>query len=81
MSESNQYKTILSQGLWGNNIVLKQSLALCPLLAVTSSATNGLGLGLATMVVMVAANTLNSMAKASSVRRFVFRSTSSLLLH
>ncbi|ALR18110.1 electron transport complex subunit E [Vibrio natriegens] len=63
MSESNQYKSTMSQGLWGNNIVLKQSLALCPLLAVTSSATNGLGLGLATMVVMVAANTLNSMAK------------------
>ncbi len=63
MSESNQYKSIISQGLWGNNIVLKQSLALCPLLAVTSSATNGLGLGLASMVVMVAANTLNSMAK------------------
>ncbi|MCG3731335.1 electron transport complex subunit E [Vibrio cincinnatiensis] len=63
MSENNPYKDIISQGLWGNNIVLKQSLALCPLLAVTSSATNGLGLGLASMIVMVAANTLNSMAK------------------
>ena len=61
MSEG--YSNIIKNGLWDNNIVLKQSLALCPLLAVTSSATNGLGLGLATMVVMVASNLINSMAK------------------
>ena len=58
-----KYKQIALNGLWDNNIVLKQSLALCPLLAVTSSATNGLGLGLATMVVMVASNFLTSAAK------------------
>ncbi|SEF61454.1 electron transport complex subunit E [Vibrio hangzhouensis] len=57
------YRTIISQGMWNNNIVIGQSLALCPLLAVTSSATNGLGLGLATTAVMVAANVLVSMAK------------------
>ncbi|MZI95823.1 RnfABCDGE type electron transport complex subunit E [Vibrio sp. CAIM 722] len=61
MSEG--YSNIIKNGLWDNNIVLKQSLALCPLLAVTSSATNGLGLGLATLVVMVASNLINSMAK------------------
>lgn len=58
-----EYKNIIQQGLWSNNIILSQSLALCPLLAVTSSATNGLGLGLATMVVMVLSNALNSLAK------------------
>ncbi|WP_394153719.1 electron transport complex subunit E [Vibrio maritimus] len=58
-----KYRTIVSQGMWGNNIVIGQSLALCPLLAVTSSATNGLGLGLATTAVMVAANVLVSLAK------------------
>lgn len=57
------YSSIMKNGLWDNNIVLKQSLALCPLLAVTSSATNGLGLGLATMVVMIASNVINSLAK------------------
>lgn len=62
MSEPN-YSSIMKNGLWDNNIVLKQSLALCPLLAVTSSATNGLGLGLATMVVMIASNVINSLAK------------------
>ncbi|MGL6314853.1 electron transport complex subunit E [Vibrio sp. WXL103] len=57
------YNKIVYQGLWGNNIVLGQLLALCPLLAVTSSATNGLGLGLATTAVMIAANVLVSMGK------------------
>ncbi|MDW6003953.1 electron transport complex subunit E [Vibrio mangrovi] len=63
MSKEIHYRSIISNGLWDNNIVLKQILALCPLLAVTSSATNGLGLGLATMVVMIVSNALNSLAK------------------
>ncbi|MDC0610959.1 electron transport complex subunit E [Vibrio sp.] len=64
MSEDKKsvYTPIIKNGLWDNNIVLKQSLALCPLLAVTSSATNGLGLGLATMAVMIMANLLSSLA-------------------
>jgi electron transport complex protein RnfE len=62
------YKSIFSEGLWTNNVVLAQSLALCPLLAVTSSATNGLGLGLATTFVMVAANVLTSLIKNSVTR-------------
>ena len=57
------YSDIIKNGLWNNNIVLKQSLALCPLLAVTSSATNGLGLGLASTAVMVMANILVSLSK------------------
>ncbi len=63
MSQENKYKSIVREGLWDKNIVLSQSLALCPLLAVTSSATNGLGLGLATTAVMVASNMLTSMGK------------------
>ncbi|GAA5214880.1 electron transport complex subunit E [Corallincola platygyrae] len=54
------YKQIFRDGLWGNNVVMAQSLALCPLLAVTTSATNGLGLGLASMAVMISANLLSS---------------------
>ena len=50
------YRKIAHEGLWANNVVLTQNLALCPLLAVTGTATNGLGMGLATMVVMVASN-------------------------
>ena len=47
------YMRITRDGLWDNNIVFSQSLALCPLLAVTGTATNGLGMGLATTVVLV----------------------------
>lgn len=54
------YKSIFSDGLWSNNVVLSQGLALCPLLAVTSNASNGLGLGMATLFVMVAANLMAS---------------------
>ncbi len=50
---STDYKSIIRDGLWDNNIVFSQSLALCPLLAVTGTATNGLGMGAATTVVLV----------------------------
>lgn len=53
---SEPYRKIARDGLWDNNVVLTQNLALCPLLAVTGTATNGLGMGLATLVVMVASN-------------------------
>ena len=47
------FGTIARDGLWDNNIVFGQLLALCPLLAVTGTATNGLGMGLATLAVLV----------------------------
>jgi electron transport complex protein RnfE len=57
MSKTEDQKTdwprLARDGVWDNNVVLAQSLALCPLLAVTGTATNGLGLGLATMFVLV----------------------------
>jgi electron transport complex protein RnfE len=48
------YRKITRDGIWDNNVVFSQLLALCPLLAVTGTATNGLGMGLASLVVMVA---------------------------
>jgi len=50
---SNDYTRIVRDGLWDNNVIFSQMLALCPLLAVTGTATNGLGMGLATLVVLV----------------------------
>ncbi len=50
---STNYRKITGDGLWNNNIVFSQLLALCPLLAVTSTATNGLGMGLATTAVLL----------------------------
>jgi len=52
----NSYKAIISNGLWYNNQALVALLGLCPLLAVTNTAINGLGLGLATTAVLVASN-------------------------
>lgn len=50
------YGKIAKDGLWDNNVALVQILGLCPLLAVTSTAINGLGLGIATTLVLVASN-------------------------
>lgn len=48
-------------GIWDNNVVFSQNLALCPLLAVTGTATNGLGMGIATLVVLVSSNAVVSL--------------------
>jgi len=60
---SDSYKKIAADGLWHNTIVFGQSLALCPLLAVTGTATNGLGMGLATLVVIIASNGVISLTR------------------
>jgi len=60
---STTYRKIAADGLWHNNVVFGQNLALCPLLAVTGTATNGLGMGLATLVVITASNGLISLTR------------------
>ena len=50
----------LRHGLWRDNPGLVQLLGLCPLLAVTTSFVNGLGLGIATLAVLVLSNGLVS---------------------
>lgn len=50
------YREIALQGLWKNNPGLVQLLGLCPLLAVTGSVVNALGLGIATMLVLAGSN-------------------------
>jgi electron transport complex protein RnfE len=50
------YKEISVNGLWKNNPALVQLLGLCPLLAVTGSVVNALGLGLATLMVLICSN-------------------------
>lgn len=53
----------LRTGLWRDNPGLVQLLGLCPLLAVTSTFVNGLGLGIATLFVLVCSNGLVSMTR------------------
>lgn len=51
------------EGLWSNNPALVQLLGLCPLLAVSASVVNALGLAMATLVVMVGASTTVSLIR------------------
>ncbi|MBB4304364.1 electron transport complex protein RnfE [Rhodobium orientis] len=60
---STDYKRIASDAMWSNNVVFAQMLALCPLLAVTGTATNGLGMGLATTAVLVASGLIVSILR------------------
>lgn len=60
---SSDYRRIAKDGLWNNNIVFAQTLALCPLLAVTGTASNGLGMGLASTAVMIASGLLISLLR------------------
>ncbi|MCU7938889.1 MAG: electron transport complex subunit E [gamma proteobacterium symbiont of Bathyaustriella thionipta] len=60
---SNDYRRIAKDGIWDNNIVFAQSLALCPLLAVSGTASNGLGMGIATTFVMIASGLIVAMLR------------------
>ena len=54
---------ISRNGLWTNNVALVQLLGLCPLLAVTSTLVNGIGLGIATLITLVLSNTIVSLIR------------------
>ncbi len=69
------FRQIVNDGLWTQNMVFTQMLALCPLLAVTGTATNGLGMGLASTAVLIFANIAVSLIRdwvSPSVRIPVF---------
>lgn len=70
-----QFKELTLQGLWKNNPGLVQLLGLCPLLAVTATVTNALGLGFATLLVLLGSNVAVSLVRnhvASEIRIPVF---------
>ncbi len=58
----NQWKNF-SKGFFKENAVFTLLLGMCPTLGVTSSAVNGLGMGLATTFVLVMANLVVSLVK------------------
>jgi electron transport complex protein RnfE len=62
----NSKSQLIKDGLWNNNAGLVQLLGLCPLLAVSSSVVNGLGLGLATLLTLFVSNTI-----VSSIRHWL----------
>jgi electron transport complex protein RnfE len=53
----------LARGLWRENPVFVQVLGLCPALAVTNTAVNGLAMGLATTFVLAGSSTLISLLR------------------
>ncbi len=60
------YRKIITDGLWRNNQALIALLGLCPLLAVTNTLINGLGLGVATTLVLLLSN-----VSVSTIRHWV----------
>jgi len=62
MSDVN-YKEIAQKGLWTNNAALVQVLGLCPLLSVSSTVVNAMGLGLATLLVLTITNSAVSLIR------------------
>lgn len=62
MAEVN-YKELSLNGLWKNNPAIVQLLGLCPLLAVTGSVINAIGMGVATIFVLVTSNTCVSLIR------------------
>jgi len=57
------YKTLTHNGLWKNNPALVQLLGLCPLLAVSASVVNSLGLAMATLFVLTTSNLCVSLVR------------------
>ncbi len=65
MSNTADYGQITKNGFWSNNPALVQLLGLCPLLAVSGSVVNALGLGLATLMVITCSNMVVSVIRGS----------------
>ncbi|MGB0723000.1 MAG: electron transport complex subunit E [Gammaproteobacteria bacterium] len=63
MAAERTLKQITADGLWQNNAGLVQLLGLCPLLAVSTTLVNGLGLGLATTLTLLGSNVIVSLIR------------------
>ena len=59
----NKYKKILLNGLLDENPTFRLVLGMCPTLAITTSAENGIGMGLATTFVLVCSNLVISLLR------------------
>ncbi len=66
MITRDELRNIVRNGIWKQNSSLVQLLGLCPLLAVTTNAVNGIMLSLATIIVMALSN-----IAVASLRNFI----------
>jgi len=62
----NRIKKLLIEGLWKNHPVFRQLIGMCPTLAVTTSAINGLSMGLSVIFVLTCASFI-----VSSLRKII----------
>ena len=67
MNQAANLRKIFMDGVWHQNTGLVVLLGLCPLLAVTGTVINGLGLGLATMLTLMASNLSVSLLRGLQV--------------
>ena len=58
-------------GLWKNHPIFRQLLGMCPTLAVTTSALNGLSMGLAVIFVLVFSCLTVSLIKKISIKKII----------
>lgn len=75
MIDTSRYPKIIRDGLWRNNQAFVALLGLCPLLAVSNTVVNSLGLGLATTAALVFSNVIVSLIRnyvATEIRLPVF---------
>ena len=63
MSSKQSFGSQLKEGLLSNNPVLVQLLGMCPMLAVTTSVSNAIGMGLAATAVLICSNLLISLLR------------------
>jgi electron transport complex protein RnfE len=66
MITRDEFRAIADNGIWKQNTSIVQILGLCPLLAVTTNAVNGIMLSLATIIVMAMSN-----VAVASLRNFI----------
>ncbi len=71
----NQYKERILNGIIKENPTFVMMLGMCPTLAVTTSAINGIGMGLSTMAVLILSNMIISLLRNVIRIRCVFRGT------
>lgn len=56
-------KKILIEGMYSNNVIFVQMFGMCPTMALTTNATNGLGMGLMTTMVLMCSNLIISLMR------------------
>ena len=61
--KSNSKLQIVSNGIFAQNPTFRLVLGMCPTLAITTSAFNGLGMGLAATLILICSNALVSLLR------------------